>query len=309
MTVKLLDTTTGAAFFQRELEYIKTAAYDVKYADIRWRSFFPTASDAAEWQDSIVFQTMDEAGEAKVVQDYAKDFPRVDVAASERTAPIKRIGDSFGYNLDELNRSNATGKQLPTKKASLALKVIERKFNNIVWYGEAASGLEGFQTNTDVPRANAANPGAGTTWAVKTPDQILADVNAGFAAVPNTSKGVHTASRMVLPILQYTDIATRRLTDTGMTVLNFIVANSPFIASADQIMWANELDSFGTAGVDDMWIYEPDPMNLEVEVPLEPMIHSDLMETHGLEFTVPCSGKIAGLKIHYPASMILIEGI
>lgn len=300
---KLLDAD-GAVFFQRELEFVRSQTYDVKLADIRYPLFFPVTSDAPRGAESIVYQTYDGAGEAKIIADYAKDFPRADVAASERVAKIKRIGSSFAYSLDEIESSQLVGKSLDARRALRARRAIEEQLNSIAWFGDTEAGLDGLQLNTDIPSQAATG-----TFAASTPDQILAMINGGISKILDDSKGVHSApKRIALPILQYSDITTRRIGDTGETILSYIVRTSPWITSADQITWANELKLFANSGTEDvMWIYEPDPMNLNFEVPQ--MVEMRPTQEVGMEFWTPMSAKCAGLQVHYPLSMLFVEGV
>lgn len=303
MSYKLLDAD-GAVFFERELEFVRSQTYDVKYSDIRYPLFFPVSSDAPRGAQSIVYQTYDQFGKAKVVGDYAKDFPRADVAAKERVAKIKRIGSSFAYSLDEIESSQLTGKALDARRAAAARRAVEQELNSIAWFGDADAGLDGLQLNTDIP-----SQAASGTFAASTPDQILAMINGGIGKILDDSKGVHSApKRIALPILQYNDISTRRIGDTGETILSYVVRTSPFITSADQITWANELNLFANSGTEDvMWIYEPTPENLNFEVPQ--MVEMRPAQEVGMEFWVPMSAKCAGLQVHYPLSMLFVEGV
>lgn len=100
-----------------------------------------------------------------------------------------------------------------------------------VYTGLSQYGTTGLVNNASVTSALVDDNGAetpSTLWSAKTPDQILADINelltaiwaaAGYdlAALPN---------HIVLPYAQYTDIATRRLTDTDTTILDFVLKNN-----------------------------------------------------------------------------------
>jgi hypothetical protein len=63
----------------------------------------------------------------KVIADYAKGFPCVDVFAEEYTSKVLDIGGSYGYSLKEIRASMRTGKRLDQRRALTARSAIERE--------------------------------------------------------------------------------------------------------------------------------------------------------------------------------------
>ena len=110
----------GAVFFQRQLEHIKARSYDVLYAELKARSLFPVSNEGGPGITTIVYRTYDQAGAAKIINAYADDLTRADVAGKETTIPVRSVGISYGYNLDEIQSSQLTGAALDQRRANAA---------------------------------------------------------------------------------------------------------------------------------------------------------------------------------------------
>ena len=120
-----------SVFFARETEYIKTRTYDAKSPELKGLRLVPQANDLPTGIEQITYRRYFEAGEAKVIADYAKDFPRVDVFAKEYTSKVMDIGDSYGYSIKEIRSSMRAGKRLDQRRALNARRTIERKLNSL----------------------------------------------------------------------------------------------------------------------------------------------------------------------------------
>ena len=70
----------GAVFFQRQLEHIKARSYDVRYAELKARTLFPVSNEGGPGVTTITYRTYDQVGAAKIINAYADDLPRADVA-------------------------------------------------------------------------------------------------------------------------------------------------------------------------------------------------------------------------------------
>lgn len=298
----------GAMYFQRELEHVKSKSYDVQYPELLARTLFPVSNEAGAGVNTITYRTYDQVGAAKIISAYADDLPRADVSGKETSSPVRSVGTSYGYNVDEIEAGALTGRPLDQRRANAAVKSTELAVNDVAFNGDAAHGLPGFFSNPNIPKGNVVNPGSGTEWVNKTPDQILFDINDLFADIFETTKMVERGNTLLLPPSQWAYIsATPRASNSDTTILEFIVKNSPFLTSAEDVIPVNELVGAGTAGVDIMVAYDRSPDKLELEVPLE--LQWFAIQQKGLEFVVPGRLRLGGLNIYYPLSLSIGEGI
>lgn len=299
----ILDASEGI-FFKKQLEYLKARTYDVKYPALSYRDLIPISMEGGEGITSITYETFDRVGMAKLINAYAADLPRADIKATETTVPVHRAASSFAYTIDEIKAAARTGRPLQQRRATAARQAIEELFNSIAWNGNADAGLYGVFTHPNIPRANAPTG----TWSTATVDQILADVNAGFSKVDEDTLGVESAKKLLLPRAQWNLIMTKRLGTTNeMTVAKFIVMNSPYLTSLDDIKAVNELKGAGTAGVDVAIYYDPSPDKLQFEIPED--INFLAEQVKALETVTPVTATTGGLNVYYPLSMFIQEDI
>lgn len=300
-------------FFARELESKKSKAYDVVKAPLKAFDLFPVDTSAGPGAETIVYEQYDMTGLAKVIANYADDLPRADVKGKEFTARIKSVGNSYGYSLQEIRASQMANKSLPERKSNAAVRSQREIWNRIAFYGDAINNLQGFLTNTNIPDSSAPNGAGGTPqWSTKTPDEILEDMNTLANSVITLTNGAETADTMVLPIAQYTLIAsTPRSSTSDTTILEYFLKNNPFIKSVE---WANELDSVQLAanGVtrftgDVAFVYRrsPDVVTLEMPVLFEQLP----VQERGLEYIIPCHSRIGGVLVYYPLACAFLDSI
>jgi hypothetical protein len=305
--------SVSTAFFARELEYIKARTYDVEYPQLKATMVLPVSFEAGPGAESITYQQFDQLGIAKIIANYADDLPRSDIKGKEFTVPVRSIGASYGYSLQEIRAAQFAGRNLEQRKANAARRAVEQKINKVGFFGDEEFGLTGFLNNPNITRSAAAlNAGATSTkWSNKTPDEILKDMNDAVNGVVDLTNGVEAPNTMLLPIEQYTYIAsTARSANSDTTILQYFLTNNPFIQTVDHLyelkgagLGADALD----AGEDMMIVYDNSPDKLTFEIP-QPFEQFQI-EQRGLEYLVPCHARVSSVIIYYPLSVAVVEGI
>lgn len=297
------------AFFARELEYIKARTYDVEYPELKAMQLIPVSTEAGPGAESITYHQYDQLGVAQIIANYAQDLPRADIKGKEFTTPVRSLGTSYGYSLQEIRAAQFAGKNLEQRKANAARRAVEQKMNKIAWFGSDEYGLQGFLTNPNVTRAAvpADGTGASTLWENKTPDQILRDMNELVNGIVDLTNGVEMPNTLLMPIKQYTLISTRaRSATSDTTIMEFFLRNNPMITS---IEWVNELKGASqlTPGQDIMVAYDRNPDKLTFEVPQ--MYEQFAAQERGLEFVVPAHARVSSVLVYYPLAVAIGEGI
>lgn len=298
-----------AMFFQRELELIKSRSYDVEYADLIARTLIPVSNEGGLAITSITYRTYDKVGAARLINNYAKDLPRADVGGKETTIPVKEIGISYGYTQKEIAAAQLTGRPLDQRRADAARRAVEEKINDIAYNGDADGGLPGFLSNANIPLVTVVNgASASPLWTSKTPDEILFDINDLFGDIFENTKMKERADTLLLPPGQWNYIsATPRASNSDTTILQYIVKNSPFLKSENDVIPVNELVGAGTAGADMMVAYTRRPDKLQLEIPSELQFLAP--QEQGLELVVPGQSSIGGVNVYYPLSAAFAEGL
>ena len=129
-----------SVFFNRELAYIKSKSYDAKYAELKGLTLIPISTEAGAGVNEIVYHQYRGVGFAKVIADYAKDFPRVDIYGIEKSVKVKGIGDSYGYSIKEIRASQRTGKGLDQRRAITARRAHDEMMNRMALKSNAVDG-------------------------------------------------------------------------------------------------------------------------------------------------------------------------
>ena len=293
-------------FFARQLEAIKAQTYDVKRANLNALQLMPVSTDVPEGATTITYRQYDTVGMAKVIANYANDLPRADVTGKEFTSNIRSIGNAFGYNTQEIRSAIFAGVNLPARKAMAATRAHQEKINQLAFSGDADNGLPGLLTNTNIPEVTLAADGTGSskTFASKTADKIVRDINSLINKIISQSKGVHRATEVWMPVEQYALIATtQNSTASDTTILAFLQQVHPGVTFRQVV----ELDGAGASGADRMYAIENSRDNWAIEIPMMMKMYSP--QQKGLEFEVPVESRFGGVIIEYPLAFAFCDGI
>jgi len=296
-----------SAFFNRELAFVKSKTYDAKYAELKGLKLIPISTEAGAGVNEIVYQQYRGVGFAKVIADYAKDFPRVDVYGEEQSVKVKGIGDSYGYSIKEIRASQRAGKNLDQRRAMTARRAHDELMNKMSLKSDAVNGTNGLLDYPGITEVTLQNDGTGSskTWKTKTADQIVRDINDMVNAVMEPTSAREVPDTLLLPISQYNDLATRRIGEDGTkTLLRYILDNSPYIKNID---WLSELKGFGAGSTDRALIGRFDEEHITLEIP-QPFEQFEAQQ-EGMEFTIPCHSECAGTIIYYPLAFAYADGI
>lgn len=295
-------------FFARELEQVRARSYDVKYADRKSRTLIPVDHSVDTAVENITFTTFNRFGVAKIIANYATDFPRADVSGTQTTQAIKALGSSYGYSIQEIRAARFANKSLEQRKANAARQAIEDKIDSIGAVGDTANGLPGILTLTSTNTYTVPNGAAGTaTWATKTSMEVLKDLNGIANGIVSATLEVEKPDMIILPIAQFTDISTRPMFVNGgsdVTILEFFLRNSPYIKNV--VSW-DKCRAAGTSSTDRMVCYRRDPDALMLVIPQE--FEQFPPEPKGMEFHIACQARCGGVQLFYPLSVSYGDGI
>ncbi len=308
MNRKPLDRldSSETIFFKRALEYVKAKTYDEVLADLPYARLFPISAEAPMGASEITWRSFKTYGFAKLISDYATDFPRVELGGVENTVKIKDIGASYAYSIKDIRRAALAGIELSGRKAAAARRAIEEKLNSLAFFGDAVAGIQGFIKYPGTTQYTVPNTGTGatTTWATKTPDQILLDLNGLVQAITIPTFGKEQPNTILLPITQLALLKTTRIgTYQDTTIYEFFTRNNPGV----ELIAVRELAGAGTAGANVIIAYNRSPDKLTFELPVAFEQFSEREE--GMEFIVPVMASTAGVICYYPQSIAWGEGI
>jgi len=296
-----------SAYFARELEYVKTRTYDAKLKELKALTLIPINNDAGPAATRITYRRYTGVGFAKIISDYAKDFPRVDVYGVEESIKVHSIGDSYGYNIQEIREAaKVPGLGLELRRATTARRAHEEKFNDLALRGEKENNIHGLLDYPGITESTfpADGTGGSTQWRFKDEDQILRDLDILVNAVMLPTFGREVPDTLVLPLASYNYLKNKRLGDNETTLLKYIMNNFEDIK---RILWLNELTGAGANGSDRALIGMFDEEHITLEIP-QPFEQFDYTQEN-MEFTIPCHSRCAGVIVYYPMAFAFVDGI
>lgn len=302
-------------FFAKQLAHIKTKAYDKEFPELSGLKLFPQTSDTDEGASYIEYYSYEPVGFAAIIANYASDLPRVDVKGTPHRAEIVNIGDSYGYNVQELRacRRNAVlgiMKSLDAVRAEAARRVYDVKVNHLIWNGDEKAKIVGIlSSDNNIPVYTLQNGAGGKAdWASKTADEIAADIAGILNYIDTLTQSVEHPDSWVMPNDLYTALNLRRIDGTGESVLSYIKEHTPQIKNwetAGELSKSNK--DYNTTGKNIGLLYTKDADKMYHDVPMAFLQHAP--QDRNLEIVINCEGRDAGMVIPYPLSACLVYGL
>lgn len=299
-SVQTTFTEDQSIFAARQLDFVKAQTYDRKPPPMNGLLLVPQVSDVPEWAESITYRTYTAVGMAKVIANYADDLPRADVGGAETSVPVRTIGDSYGYNINELNASVAMGAQLPQRKANAARRAIEIKLAQIAMVGDTPHGLFGITNHPNIGATTGLTGSWGT--AGTTALQIVADVDILWNAVRTQSVGIHTPNTLAIPSSSYAAMTSKYVADTGgKSAFDIVKAKYPNLKITD----LPELEVVAGATWAIIGEFGAENAALEAVMPFNQLP----AQARNLELVVPCMARTGGVSVHYPLAFTTAVGL
>jgi hypothetical protein len=297
----------GDIFFARQLEYVQSKVYEFEYPAFKAYQYIPINYDIPAGAEYVTATGYQSVGRARIVNSYADDLPEAGIIGKQLTNPVVSIGASYRYSHQEIRASQMANINLSLRLAEAARRANDQKVNDLAIRGDPVTGQYGFVNNPNVPVVPVPADGAGglSVWSSKTPEQILRDMNNVVNQIVVNSNGVESPNTLLLPLEQYTLIAsTPRSINSDTTILQYFLMNNQFIKTVD---WLAQLAGAGETGEDIMLAYENNSNKLAMQIPM-PFTQYPPQERN-LEFVIPCESRFGGVSIYYPLSVIIGEGI
>ena len=296
-----LDAMHGA-FIEQQLQSVETAVYEVKYPELKARQFFPLKTDVHEGAESFAYRISDYFGEADFISHLGDDLPMVGYRTEKKVGLIDGIANAFGYSTHELRSAAMAGVGLDAELAKAAMRVHERKVDQVAAFGSSTHGFEGGLRHPDVEVLSAT-----ADWDVATSAQILADLHRMANKIVEDSKGVWVPNTIVLPITKYNLINSKLVDssgDTGTTILAAFLKTNAFIKEVDH--W-HKMSTASESGGERALCYLKSPEVVQLVIPMEPRMHEP--EKRGLKYVRPIESRFGGVIVRQPLAMRYMDGI
>ncbi|OJF97585.1 DUF2184 domain-containing protein [Pararhizobium antarcticum] len=303
------------SFLIRQASLIEPTVYAIRYQDIQYQSLIPVDTSAPEWIQSVTYFSMDGVGQAQWFNGNAQDVPKVELTREKFETGVSMAAIGYGYNLEELGTAQLLGMNLTADKASMARRVAEEKIDAVAFAGDTAKGFTGL-VNSSTPTATTApadGTGSATTFASKTPDQVLRDINGQLTGIFTGTFGAEIADTLLLPYSVLLDLSTRRIDAVNQTtILEWIERNNIYTRTTGGALTIRGifgyLDTAGASSSKRMVAYRRSPEVLKMHIPM-PFRFMPAWQTGPMRFDVPGIFRIGGVDIRRPKAVRYLDGI
>lgn len=316
MTIHIKDAQGAAmSFLTRQTSIIEPAVYAMSYQDIQYPTLIPVDTSAPEWIQSVTYFSMDSVGQAAWTTGLSDDAPKVEMTREKLETSVSMAAIGYGYTLEELGTAQQLGMNLTSDKAAAARRVAEEKIDQVAFAGDGGKGFTGL-VNAATPTATTApadGTGSATTFASKTPDQVLRDVNGQLSGIFTGTLGAEMADTLLLPYSVLLDLSTRRLDATNQTtILEWIEKNNIYTRTTGQPLTVRGmfgyLDTAGASSSKRMVAYRRAPEVLKLHMPM-PFQFLAPWQTGPFKFDVPGIFRLGGVDIRRPKAVRYLDGI
>lgn len=238
-------------------------------------------------------------------------IPGVSVNGERVVLPLRLLAREISYTSPELERSNLLGQPIDAQKIDALNILYQMNTDQMVYIGSSEVGATGLCNSSLVTAGNvSAGIGGGTTWATKTPVEILADINTGLKDTWTSSALAVCPDKLLLPPTQFSYLASTLISSAGnMSILEFVKKNSIALTvngrelDIQPVKW---LTGRGDSSSDRMVFYTNDESR--VRFPMVP-IRRETPYYQGIRFTAPYLWAFGEVEFVYPETVRYADGI
>jgi hypothetical protein len=289
----------GLAFYISQLSVLESKIYDVKYGNIIYQDLIPVDTSDPEWVDSVSYISYDAVTMGRFIAANGKDLPQSDIEASISEIRIGYAGNSYGYTVEELRKSQQMRIPLDVAKARATYRGAQEHMQRVAFFGDTNRKMTGMFNNANITLTNST-----TDWSTATGAEMVKDMNDLLVSIWIDSANVHIPNVFLLPSDKWAIASNKRMdTGTDTTVLQFFKMNNLYTDMTGQELEVRpilQLKDAGASSKPRMMAYEKNPDNLTLRqpIPWRPLAPQPI----GLRIEVPCEYKISGVEFRYPGA-------
>lgn len=306
--IQAVDAQYAYGFVVAQSVHVEQQVNETVYPEIIYPQLVPVDTGANPFTKTVAYYSSDKFGKAGWINGNADDIP---LAGTERTmfqTPVYTAAIGYAWGWEEVNYAALNGGNLNADDAIAARRAYEEMVQGVALKGDASKGFNGLYNypGVTIVAAGTANWGAATGV-----DLILADVNTLIGGTFSSTGYTAIANVLLLPQEKLNLLATRRLGDTGETILAFLRRNNTYTAITNQPLDIRGLPDLATAGAGSTTraiAYRRDPNTLKLHIPM-PHRFLPVYQDGPLHWVVPGVFRLGGLDIRRPAEVRYMDGI
>lgn len=299
------DAATGVVFAQ-QLQAMSNRIREKPYPQWKGKNLLPMQNEAPFGAKEFSYRLMDRVGMLEHITSYADNLPNIEVTGEKVVVNIEPFGGAIIYDLFEVAQATMAGMNITDRKGTAIRNAAEQKLDQIIWVGDAETGLNGLINAANITTRTAPNGAAGTsTWSTKTAQEIYADLIYPITQQATDTIGAERPDTVVMTSASFEIARTSFFTDnTGENAMERFQKSYPEI-KVETVEW---MGPAGTGSSNSSMIhYRNDSEKLGVEVPkpftmLPP-------EARNLATVIDGYLVTAGTVVYFPLSVTATGGI
>lgn len=295
-----LDVNDAAnlGFVVQQQAHIEAQVLQRKYPAITYQNDVPVDTSAHPFAKTITFFASERVGNAKVVNGHGDDLPLANIDLNKFDASVFMAGIAYSFSLEEVGQAQMLGMNLDAMGADAARFAYEKFVDAAVYTGA------GLPNTTGLYNSAAVSPVAATgLFSALTPDQVLTNLNTLIGGAFSTTLGVEMVNTVRLPLAVFTDLTTRRIPDTNLTVMQFVREANVYTAQTGQPLDIKADFRLTNRAV--AWMKDPEVLKLHLPMALRFLP----VQPRNIEYYVPGMFRMAGLDIRRPAAVRYLDGV
>lgn len=316
MTFDQFTIDSTGSFLIGELERLDPTLHEPLFSvtwprDIDLREDVTIADEVSSFTNSSFAAPggINPAGKAWVSKD-ANAIPGVSLDIGKTSNPLYLWAMEAKWTIPELESARKLGRPVDTQKIDVVKTKMNMDIDEMVYIGDTLFGKTGLLNAASVTVTNAVNGATGSPlWTQKTPDEMLADVNALLNAVWAASGWAVMPDELRLPPTLFTYLVSQKVSNAGnVSIIEFLKANSISNAANGRplnIQPVKWLTGRGVGGVNRIFAYTRDKER--VRYPLVPLQRTPL-EFRSLYQIVTFYCRLGVIEIPYPETLGYLDG-
>lgn len=303
------DAQAALGFVISQTSHIETTVNETVYPDIQYPSLIPVDTSAHPFAQTVTYYSSDKFGAANWINGNAQDIPLAGTELTKHQTAVYMAGIGYGWGYEEINQAMMLGRNLQADDAMAARRAYEEMVDRVALSGDTEKGFQGLLSNSAVTAASA--PTGAWAGGSTTEDQILADVNDALQDILDDTQQTAMANTLLLSPGRMNLLASTRLGDTTMTILEFLRQNNIYTAMTGApltIRAVRGLETAGSGSTQRMIAYRRDPQVLKMHIPM-PHRFLPVFQKDPLNWVVPGVFRIGGLDIRRPKEVRYSDGI
>ncbi len=309
---------SALAYYVNQLENLDRRLYEPLVSvswgrDIKLRSGISMSNESTSFIRSAFAAagTLGSVGNMPWVSAESTAIPGVSVNGQKIATPLRLLAREISFTSVELERSQLTGSPIDAQKTDALNLLYQMNTDQMVYIGSSDVNATGLVNSADVTVDDAPDGAGGDPeWSTKTPDEILADVNALLSDTWEASAFAVCPGKLLLPPDRFSYLASQKVSSAGnVSILKFLEENTISLkvnGKALDIQPVKWLTDAGVDGVARAVAYTNDESR--VRFPMVP-IRRETAYYQGIRFIAPYLWAFGVVEMVYPETVRYLDGI